>query len=198
VTRSDEVTELVAAAVRGDESAWNELVERYVPLVMSVIRKHRLSEHDAADVNQTVWLRLVEHLHEIREPRALPVWVITTTRHECYRVLRSARHTRPFDALTASAIADRASGTDIDEDLLRLERQQVLREAFAQLPARCQSLLSLLVADPPVPYAEISERLDIPVGGIGPTRARCLDKLRTAPALVAFLEAASESQGRSR
>ncbi len=198
MVHSDEVTELVAAAARGEQDAWNELVGRYVPLVLSVIRKHRLSEHDAADVNQTVWLRLVEHLHEIREPRALPMWIITTTRHECFRVLKSARHTRPFDALTAASIADEAGGTEVDEELLRLERQQVLREAFAQLSARCQELLSLLIADPPIPYAEISGRLDMPVGSIGPTRARCLDRLREAPALVEFLDPASESHGKGR
>jgi RNA polymerase sigma factor (sigma-70 family) len=102
-------------------------------------------------------------------------------------VLRSNRRTTPFDSAEADELADDSDGTDLDEQLLRLERQQVLREAFAELPPRCQRLLAMLVADPPVPYHEIAEQLAMPVGSIGPTRARCLDKLRERPVLVAFL-----------
>jgi RNA polymerase sigma factor (sigma-70 family) len=187
---------LVAAAVGGDQKAWNDLVERYTPLVMSVIRRYRLSDQDAADVNQTLWLRLVEHLDEIREPRALTQWIITTTRNECLRLLRSVRRTRPFDPQRAADLADGAEDADLDAELLKAERQQVLREAFAQLPRHCQTILALLVADPPMSYAQISERLDMPVGSIGPTRARCLDKLRDCPAIVAFVSAMYESQAK--
>jgi len=189
-------TVLVAAAVRGDQSAWNDLVERYTPLVMSVIRRYRLPDQDAADVNQTLWLRLVEHLDEIREPRALTQWIITTTRNECLRLLRSVRRTRPFDPQQAADLADGAAETELDAELLKAERLQILREAFAQLPGHCQAVLALLVADPPMSYAEISKRLDMPLGSIGPTRARCLDKLRDCPAIVAFVSAVYESQAK--
>jgi RNA polymerase sigma factor (sigma-70 family) len=179
---------IVAAAARGDQSAWNDLVERYTPLALSVIRRYRLAGHDAADVNQTLWLRLVEHLHEIRDPQALPKWIVTTTSNECLRLLRSARRTRPVDPQAAD-LAGEADQAELDAELLRAEQQQALREAFAELPGHCQAILSLLVADPRVPYAEISERLKMPVGSIGPIRARCLGRLRRCPALAAFAAA---------
>jgi RNA polymerase sigma factor (sigma-70 family) len=179
---------LVAAAVGGDQSAWNDLVERFTPLAMSVIRRHRLSGQDAADVNQVLWLRLVEHLHEIRDPQALPKWITTTARNECLRLIRSQRRTRPVDPLAADLV-DVVDDAELDAEMLSAERQQALREAFAQLPAQCQAILSLLVADPRVPYSEISERLEMPVGSIGPMRARCLGRLRRCPALAAFTAA---------
>ena len=186
------VSALAEAAVRGDQSAWNDLVERYTPLVLSVIRGFRLADEDAADVNQTVWLRLVEHLDRIRDPQALPMWISTTTRHECLKVLRSRRRTKAVDPTTAwDATADTAAG-ELDERLLAAERQQALREAFAQLGPGCRTLLSLMVTDPPPSYAEISERLGIPRGSIGPTRSRCLDKLRRSRAVAAFIHASAD------
>ncbi|MFG1955679.1 RNA polymerase sigma factor [Micromonospora sp. NPDC048830] len=185
-------TSLVSAAAGGDESAWGELVRRYTPLVYSVIRSYDLSRADAADVNQTVWLRLVEHLARVRDPEALAAWLATTARRECYRLSRLGRRTQPFDpyddALDAyhgfSRAADSAAP---DEELLRAERRQALREGFAQLPPRCQALLALLTADPAPSYREIAERLGVPVGSIGPTQARCLRRLRDCPALAPYL-----------
>lgn len=184
---------LVAAASAGDERAWDELVRRYTPLVLSVIRSYGMSRADAADVNQTVWLRLVEHLNRLREPNALSGWLATTARRECYRLLRAGRRTQPFDPyddsfggqLDASLLVDTASP---DEQLLRAERYQALREGFAQLSPRCQQLLSLLVGDPPASYRQIGERMEMPIGSIGPTQARCLQKLRDCPALATYVE----------
>ncbi|MFJ6197424.1 RNA polymerase sigma factor [Micromonospora sp. NPDC092111] len=189
-------TSLVSAAADGDESAWVELVRRYTPFVYSVIRSHDLNRTDAGDVNQTVWLRLVEHLRRLRDPEALTAWLATTTRRECYRLSRLSRRTQSFDphddALDAYPGFSRAAdAADPDEELLRAERQQALREGFAQLPARCQALLSLLTADPPSSYREIAERLGVPVGSIGPTQARCLRRLRDCPALAPYLGAPS-------
>ncbi|MEH1101938.1 RNA polymerase sigma factor [Micromonospora sp. CPCC 205561] len=191
---------LVAAASSGDESAWSELVRRYTPLVVTVIRSYGLDRVDAADVNQTVWLRVVEQLGRLREPDALPAWLITTTRRECYRLLRLGRRTQPFDPYDDSAgghggaflLADPATP---DEDLLRAERRQALREAFAQLPPRCRELLALLVADPPVSYREVGARLGMPVGSVGPTQARCLSKLRNCPTLAPFVGARPGNDG---
>ena len=183
------VTELVAAAVRGDQGAWNALVQMYLPLVMSVIRRYRLRDKDAEDVSQTVWLRLVEHLEDIREPRALPMWIITTTKHEALHLLKTGRRTTPVDPLGPSELEEEADTVDLDDDLLRAERQQVLREGLAALPAQSRELLVLLVTDPPLSYAEIGRRLNMPVGSIGPTRARCLVKLRETAPIVAFLDA---------
>jgi RNA polymerase sigma factor (sigma-70 family) len=186
--------ELVTAAASGDESAWAELVRRYTPLVLSVIRAHGLDRADAADVNQTVWLRLVEQLGRLREADALPAWLATTTRRECWRLLRLGRRTQPFDPYDDSVdghvgvflLVDPASP---DEDLLRAERRQALRDAFAQLPVRCRDLLALLTTDPPTSYREIGERLGMPTGSVGPTQARCLAKLRDCPALAQYVRA---------
>jgi RNA polymerase sigma factor (sigma-70 family) len=124
----------VAAAARGEAQAWNELVAHYTPLVISVIRRYRLSDEDAADVNQTLWLRLVEHLDSIREPRALPLWIITTTRNECLQVLRSRRRTRTVDPATGLDDTEDPAGTDLAEDLLQAERHQVLRGSRSSRP----------------------------------------------------------------
>ncbi|WP_433393615.1 RNA polymerase sigma factor [Micromonospora sp. KLBMP9576] len=183
---------LVAAASCGAEWAWGELVRRYTPLVLSVIRSYGLDQVDAADVNQTVWLRAVEHLGRLREPNALPAWLITTARRECHRLLRHGRRTQPFDPYDDSVDAHVGARLLVDpvtpdDGLLRAERQQALREAFAQLAPRCRRLLVLLMADPPVSYREIGARLGMPVGSVGPTQARCLHKLRTCPALASFV-----------
>ncbi|WP_327038244.1 sigma-70 family RNA polymerase sigma factor [Micromonospora maris] len=183
-------SELVVAAAGGDESAWAELVRRYTPLVYSVIRSHDLAGADAADVNQTVWLRLVEQLGRLRDPEALAAWLAVTTRRECYRMSRLGRRTRPVDPSDDALEAHHGNWANVaapDEDLLRAERRQALRESFAQLPPRCQELLALLTADPPLSYRQIADRLGVPVGSIGPTQARCLRRLRDCPALAPYL-----------
>ncbi|MBG0564654.1 RNA polymerase sigma factor [Actinoplanes aureus] len=171
------VTALVAAAGEGDAGAWKALVERYAPLVGSVIVRHRLYGADAEDVAQTVWLRLVEHLRDLREPRALPMWLITISRNECVRVLKAGRRLRPVDPTTEN---DMYLGevAEPDQALLDGERNQALLAAFAELSDRHRELLLLLTADPPFSYSEISRRLGVPVGSIGPTRARALRHLR--------------------
>ena len=180
---------LVRAARGGDESAWNQLVARYMPLVRSVIARHRLMIGDAGDVNQTVWLRLVEHLEEIRDPGALPGWIATTTRHECLRVLAARKRALAVDPSTFAELELAEDDIEAVEDLLlRDERHQALREGLAQLPQKRRELLLLLLVDPPLSYDDISKRLGIPIGSIGPTRARCLDQLRKTPALTRLVK----------
>jgi RNA polymerase sigma factor (sigma-70 family) len=193
---------LVRAAAGGDEQAWGALIDRYGPLVMAVIRRFSLTRADAADVNQTVWLRLVENLERIREPEALPSWIVQTTRHECLRLLRSGRRTWLFDPLDGAAetlvSAAACAPGDLDDQLLAEERRQALRDAYAELPPRCRQLVGLLLIDPPLSYEEIGERLGVPIGSIGPTRGRCVHKLRTCPALVAFIGTAGQSDSHVR
>jgi RNA polymerase sigma factor (sigma-70 family) len=179
------VTALVAAALDGDEAAWVELVDRHTPLVLSVLRRYRLSAADAEDVTQIVLLRLVEHLGDLREPRALPMWLITTTRNECIRLLRTGRALVPYDP-TATRADVAADGPEPVDGVLRAEIGEAVLEALAELPERHRTLLLLLSQDPPLSYKEIAKRLGIPVGSIGPTRARALDKLRSSPALMAL------------
>jgi len=180
---------LVTRARTGDRQAWDQLVDRYAPLVWSICRRHRLEAADAQDAAQTVWLTLVDHLDSLRDPAALPGWVATTTRRECGRILRAARRSGTAGyALAAETIPDEHA-RPAEHHLLAAERYAALREASGQLPPGCQQLLALLTADPPVSYAEIGARLGIPVGSIGPTRRRCLDKLRRHPAITALINA---------
>ncbi|MGH3173517.1 MAG: RNA polymerase sigma factor [Streptosporangiaceae bacterium] len=179
--------DLVARARNGDKQAWDALVERYAPLIWSICRRHGLGDADAADVGQNVWLKLVDQLGTIRVPAALPGWLATTTRRECGRLLRAApgaRETGHADG--TQAIADDHAPA-AEEELLAAERHAALREALTHLPPCCQQLIALLAQDPPPSYAQISVRLGIPEGSIGPTRARCLDKLRRHPAIAALI-----------
>ena len=174
---TDPLATLVRAAREGHQDAWNAIVDRFLPLVGAIIRRHRLSEADGDDVSQTVWLRLVEHLDELREPDALPGWIRTTARNECLRVLRHQTRQVPTEA-------DRmpiASVPAVDDArLLARERDAELWQAFATLTDRCQTLLRLLAVEPAPSYDEVGAVLDMAVGSIGPTRGRCLDTLRRA------------------
>ena len=183
------VTALVTRARKGDQQAWDALVERYAPLIWSICRRHRLSDADAEDVGQSVWLQLVSHLDTIRDPAALPGWLATTTRRECRRVVCAARgpHTSG-QLLDTESIPDEQTRT-AERELLAAERHAALLEAFTCLGPSCQQLMAMLLEDPPVPYAEISAILGIPVSSIGPTRGRCLDKLRRYPAIAALIDA---------
>jgi len=190
--RGNPLITLVMRARNGDEPAWAALVERYAPLIWSICRKHRLDDSDAADVGQNVWLHLVDQLDKIRDPAALPGWLVTTTRRECERISRSARVTHaPGHALDAAQIPDDQASTA--EQVLVAERHAALRQALVHLPSCCQRLLVLLIEDPPIPYAEISTTLGIPVGSIGPTRLRCLDKLRRQPVIAALIDAETQT-----
>lgn len=170
------VGELVGAAARGDQDAFDRLVEQFAGLVWSVARAHRLSDHDAEDVFQTTWLRLVEHLGRLRDPQAVAGWLATTARHESFRVLRQGSRTQPAPDDHLDAADDRLP--DPDAGVLTAERDSVLWEAFTALNDKCQRLLRVLMADPAPSYDEVSSALDIPVGSIGPTRGRCLRRLR--------------------
>ena len=182
------VDELVAAAIDGDPAAWNALVDRYSPLVLSVVRRHRLQGSDADDVVQTVWLRLVENLGGLREPAALPGWIATTARNACLHLLRGHRQVVPAD-VGEEGWPVAADESPVDTDLLAAERHEALLMALAELPERQRQLLLLLIEDPPLSYDEISRRLDLPIGSIGPTRARALARIRSFQAVQALLQA---------
>jgi RNA polymerase sigma factor (sigma-70 family) len=176
------VTALVNRAAAGDSGAWNRIIDRYAPLVYAICARYRLSQHDIEDVGQRVWMLLVEQIGNLRQPAALPGWLATTTVRECLRVLTAARRSGSLAADLAPPEDDEALAAQI----LAAERDAALRAAFAELPARCQQLLSMLASDPPHSYAEISATLEIPIGSIGPQRARCLNRLRRSMALAGF------------
>jgi RNA polymerase sigma factor (sigma-70 family) len=177
VSPSIGLPELVAAAVAGRQAAWAGLVERFAPLISSVIRRYRLAPSDAGDVRQTVWLRLVEHIEDLREPLALPGWIATTTRNEAQRVLSARQRIHLVDPQVQSRRLERPSHVDLDENLVRLETQAAVHAGLNELRPEHRDLLTLLFADPELSYQQISQQLGIPTGSIGPTRARGLQKL---------------------
>ena len=169
------IVALVAAAREGDEAAWNELVDEFAGLVWAIARAHRLSAADAADVSQTTWLRLAEHLGRIREPERVGAWLAATARNECLRLVRRSQRELPLgdDVPEPVSLAAAPEGR-----LVRAERATALWSAFAELSERCRLLLRVLMADPPPSYEDVGAALEMPVGSIGPTRARCLESLR--------------------
>jgi RNA polymerase sigma factor (sigma-70 family) len=160
-----------------------------------VTRTYQLTADDARDVSQTVWLRLVENLANLREPEALPGWLATTTQRECIRQLRQGRRVMPVDPHTDVAL-QLCETDDPDTGILRAELHQALRDGLAELPARDQALLTLRVADPPKSYEEISQLLGMPIGSIGPTLRRSLDRLRETSAMRAYLAASTAYEGK--
>jgi RNA polymerase sigma factor (sigma-70 family) len=172
-----DVAQLVRGAAEGDRKAWERLVDQYARLIWSITVEFKLTESDAADVAQTTWLRLLEHIHRIEYPDRVGSWLAATARNECLRsiaVRKKVILAHDDDVLTGVV----APQPEVDERILADERAQVVRDALSRLPWRWQRLLELLMADPPTPYAEISDQLGVPVGSIGPTRGRCLAQLR--------------------
>lgn len=183
------VVDLVGRARDGDKAAWDEIVERYAALVLAVCRRHRLSPADTDDVGACVWLRLVERLDSIRDPAALPGWLATTTRNQCLNLLRTKNRESTFDVdQTADEVVPAS-----DEWLLLQERYIALRVGFAELPDRCRQLLAMLFADPPESYTTICATMGLRIGSIGPTRQRCIERLRQSASLAALLEASPAS-----
>jgi RNA polymerase sigma factor (sigma-70 family) len=181
------VSALVARVGDGDQGAWDELVERYSPLVWSICQRFRLSRQDIDDVGQNVWLLLVENIGSLREAAALPGWLATTTKREALRILRAAQRHDHADLPPDGQLPRDPDAATIEQDIVAAERDAALRAAFAELSPSCHELLSMLIGDPPLAYAHVSAKLGIPVGSIGPTRARCLGRLRRSPHLTGIL-----------
>ena len=178
---------LVRAAAGGDQAAWDALVARFSGLVWSIARAHRINAADAADVSQTAWLRLVENLGRIRDPERVGAWLGTTARNECLRIIRRSGRQVPTDFEAGAELEADETTPAPDAGLLAGERDAGLWQAFATISERCQVLLRLLITDPPPSYEEIGDILDMPLGSIGPTRARCLEHLRRQAGITADL-----------
>lgn len=172
--REGDVAGLVAAAAAGDGAAWEVIVARYARLVWSVARAFGLDAADAADVSQTTWLRLAEHLRRLREPERVGAWLAVTARREALRT-RQRGDRLVLDGWCGDG-PDEAG--ELDAALLRDERDAHLWRSFSDLSERCQALLRVLMSDPPPSYVEVGEALAMPVGSIGPRRQRCLEALR--------------------
>lgn len=173
----DDLVDLVARAGDGDEDAWEALVEQFAGLVWHVVRGFRLPNAVAEDIYQTTWLRLAENLARIRKPGSVGSWLARTARNECLRAVKvrgreDLRHDLEVDLSDQSV--------QIEQGVEDETRNRILWEAFAKLSEPCQRLLRLLIADPPLAYERVGELMDMAIGSIGPTRARCLAKLRTS------------------
>jgi RNA polymerase sigma factor (sigma-70 family) len=186
------VTDLVTRARNDDKQAWDALVERYAPLVWSICRRHGLSDADARDVGESVWLQLAGELDQFRAPAALGGWLAAAAVRECRRArcaVRSAPGAGPvLDAGSLAGddtepVADIPAG-EIEHELATAERHAALRDAFAELPPRGQQLIVLLIEDPAMSNAQISAKLGIPIEHVGPARDGCLDMLRRHPAVA--------------
>jgi RNA polymerase sigma factor (sigma-70 family) len=172
-----EVARLVRGAAAGDQRSWERLVDQFARLIWSITADFKLADSDAADVAQTTWLRLLEHIDRIEYPDRVGSWLAATARNECLRSLAARKRVilAHDDEVLVGVVS---SGPEVDERILADERDQVVRDALSHLPGRSQRLLELLMADPPASYAEISNEMGLPVGSIGPTRGRCLAQLR--------------------
>lgn len=170
----DWVEDRVRLARTGDPEAWSEIVRRFEGMLQAVVGTYRLPSPDAADVVQTTWLRLAENLDRLQEPSRVGAWLATTARRECVRTLRNLTRELPNEQPEP---LDREI-VSIDRRLLLADRDSDLWSAFSRLPARDQRLLRLLVAEPQPSYDEIANALGMPIGSIGPTRGRALERLR--------------------
>lgn len=176
---SDPLPGWVKAAAAGDQRAWDLLVDRFAGLVWAICREHRLSDSDAADTVQLTWLRLLENLGRIRDPQRLAGWLATTCRRQCLAVLRQSKTTVPTTADSLDLVMGGSGAAD--QDVLATEQRAILWQAFTRLSDWCQQVLRALILDAedgPPSYRLVAAQLQTPVGGLGPTRARCLSQLR--------------------
>ena len=174
--RGTRMASLVTAARQGDEDALGEIVTELTPLLWHVARAVGLSSGDAEDVLQTVWMRLLSHLDGIHDSAALGGWLVVTTRREAWRVRAKERTQFPADEELFAALPDQAPGSE--EQVIVDEQHRALWAAVGQLSRRCQELLRIVAFAPRPDYAAVAAKLGMPVGSIGPTRGRCLAKLR--------------------
>lgn len=172
--------ELVVACRTGDDNAWDVLVERYERLVYTVPARYGLTPTEIDDVFQSVWLSLLKNLDKLREPDRVSAWLVTTARRECWERRRGADYERTVTTDFDTFLLDREGNELPPEEVVVTYRQyQTLQQGMENLGDRCRRLLQLLYYDTSVPsYADVAEMLDMPIGSIGPMRARCLKKLR--------------------
>jgi RNA polymerase sigma factor (sigma-70 family) len=190
--RTDAIAQLARRAHDGAADAWGELVDRFSGMLWAIAAGHRLNAADSADVFQTTWLRLVEHLDDLNDPERIGAWLATTARRECIRVLRFSQRQVPVGDELPEPVADTPEPI---AGLVVAERDAMLWEAVSRLRAADQALLCMLTAAPVLSYREIAEALDLPIGSIGPTRARCLERLRRELEIIGLDDALDEIAG---
>ena len=183
-------TQLVERARDGDDGAWAALVRRFANVIWAASASFAFDRDTRDDVFQMTCLRLLDHLDAVREPERLAGWLAVTARRECLAVVRDRSrwlaHDDFDDVLSAAP--------DVDHEMQRNETISAVAEALDEIDAPCRELLRLLVSDPPLSYETIAEILGRPIGSIGPTRARCLEKLGRRPAIVRITDGPASSE----
>jgi RNA polymerase sigma factor (sigma-70 family) len=174
--RAARTAALMNAARQGSDDALGQIVTEFSPLMWHIARAAGLSPGDAEDVLQTVWMRLVEQLNDIRTPAALAGWLATTTRREAWKVRAAERRQIPADQESFTGLPDQGPGSE--EQVMVDDQRRTLWAAIRQLSPRCQELLRIVAFAPRPDYAAVAAGLGMPIGSIGPTRGRCLAKLR--------------------
>ncbi len=168
--------DLFRRALEGDRLAWDALVDRFSGMIWSVARGFGLNDASAKDVSQTVWVKLLENMDRIADPERLPGWLATTTRNEALRVAKRGGRMIPTEF---EYDVEDPNVPDLDEMLVSEEETSAVVKAFKAIDEDCRQLLRLMIVLPPLSYEEISEITGRPVGSLGPTRSRCLEKLKT-------------------
>lgn len=180
-------TRLVRECLNGEEEAWAALIDKYKNLIYSIPVKYEFSPEDSADIFQAVLLELLSELPRLREPKALPAWLIRVTSHKCFRWKRQQQR---FVSAETEELEDPPAGDSgkIPEALMRQgESEQILREALSELASRCQQLIErLFFQNPPLAYREVAQSLGLATGSIGFIRMRCLEQLRKRLAKKGF------------
>lgn len=176
-------SQLISLCLKKDADAWEVLIRRYQRLIASITSKFRLAPDDAADIFQAVCIALLKQLPSLNRDSKLSSWFITVTVRECWKLRQRSGRTVAFDDPQWEAVAESADpdATTSEEQVMLLERQHLVRAALKQLTARCQSLLGkLFYSQEDLPYSVIASESGMPVASIGPTRGRCLAKLKAA------------------
>lgn len=178
-----ELQSLVDAAIGDDQRAWERLVGEFTPMIRGIARRHRLGAFDQDEVVQRTFLALVRHIGRLRDPLSIPGWIATTARRASVAVIGEGAREIP----TAEVVPDDSLQADHAESLLQAERREAVRSAAARMPARQRAFVSALSMEPALSQRQVSERLGMPVGSIGPTRQRCLERMRRDPGVSLLL-----------
>ncbi|MGH9571298.1 MAG: RNA polymerase sigma factor [Candidatus Angelobacter sp.] len=181
-TAEDE--KLVQACLNGDESAWNRLIDKYKRLIYSVPVKYRLSPEDSADVFQNVCVDLFTNLSKLRKVESLRSWLITVATHKCFHHNRQKRQDVELDAMEQEVAEDIAPAPEVMQEI---QEEQAVRDAMNRLTPRCAELVKMLFfQQPPLPYAEVAQKLGLATGSIGFIRGRCLGRLQKILGEIGF------------
>lgn len=172
-------SDLISACRDGEEAAWDALVARYERLVYTIPSRYGLTPAEISDVFQSVWLALLKNLDNLRQPDRIAAWLVTTTRRECWERRRGVNYEKVITSdLDDQIVRAKSEEPSPDEIVATYEKHEALRRAMDQMDSRCRRLLRLLYFDPSIPsYADVATKLNMPIGSIGPLRARCLKKL---------------------